>query len=168
MKGFTLVEIIIVVSIILTLAVLGVESYAVARRSMVIDLTTDKLVQALYSSREQAKNSAKCTGMRFETNKMPQNIEADYKNPVDGCENDFEVSSATWTKETQIYALLLDSDQKESFDVVFIPPLGQIKLPDGFKNAEIILSLKNQTNSRKIILSSLTGKIEKLLNNATR
>lgn len=160
--GFTLMEIIIVISVVLILAVLGIGSYGVARRAIAIDLETDKLVAALASAREESKIGLLCRGFLFKKNTAVQKIEAAYRNPVLGCDNNYEKSAFPASAEVAVAGLTEDDAAVDEFSVIFAPPLGKMQIRHGAKTAEITLALKTGPNARRILLNSETGKIEKL------
>ncbi|MEK9132909.1 MAG: prepilin-type N-terminal cleavage/methylation domain-containing protein [Patescibacteria group bacterium] len=152
-SGFTLMEIIIVVGIILILAVMGMGSYSIARRAIVMDLETDKLVALLNSTRDESKKTAKCFGIRFAKNSAPRKIHSIYANYVNGCSNEFALVDVEWSKEIVV---------GEDLTVIFIPPQGAMKLDPEAKTAQIVLNYNGTNSVRTISFNTETGKIEKL------
>lgn len=152
-SGFTLMEIIIVVGIILILAVMGMGSYSVARRAIVMDLETDKLVALLNSTRDEAKKTSKCFGIRFSQDAAPKKIHSIYANYVNGCSNEFALVDVEWAKEVVV---------GEDLTVLFVPPQGTMRLDPEAKTGEVVLSYKGTNSTRTISFNTETGKIEKL------
>jgi prepilin-type N-terminal cleavage/methylation domain-containing protein len=161
-KGFTLMEILVVLGIIVMLATIGLGIFAGSRRSLTVDLETDKLVAAFHALRGEAQTKAKCFGVVFEPNKPPQKIVSAYLNRLQGCSANENQSALPWEKEIVISGLALDGGSKNELKVWFVPPNGKLKLNPEGAVGEITLAIASPTAiSRKILLRTATGVIEK-------
>ncbi|MEK7524041.1 MAG: hypothetical protein AAB588_03330 [Patescibacteria group bacterium] len=162
--AFTLLEIVIVIGIILLLATLGIGSYSAARRSLTIDLETDKLVQLVSSLREISKTSPQCAGIRFETNRPSQKIVYAYKNSVEGCEKNGILTPTNGSSEVTITGIQQGTVIVKTASLLFTPPLGTLQIQPTAENLSITLALKNSPTVRRTISFELTtGKIEKII-----
>lgn len=156
--AFTLIEILLVLSVILIVATLGIGSYTVARQNMAIDLEADRLVVVLHELRDASRAGARCLGLRFEKNENPQKIETAYRNPRQGCDPNETSSPIPWSPE-------ISMAQENAVSVLFIPPHGNMKIQPDAAFVEVILALKKvPQKTRAIMLEPKTGKIWKLHN----
>lgn len=171
--GFTLIELMIVISIILILSTLGISSYRSVRASLVLDMEADKLVLLLQGFEAQTRVSSNSQGARciravFDPEKSPQQYTAIYRNAVQGCD---------WDKATVSNIALSEDVAIENRVVVsFIPPRGQIQVdvsslgrsvaPAGtfdLQKTALILSLKrNPETIRHVVLNQISGTIQKI------
>lgn len=171
-NGFTLIEIIIVISIILIISGIGIGIYANSRKHLVVDLDADKLIALLHSLREEAKTAspAKCLGIRFSNDETPLKIESSFDSDSQSCASERSASniqrsasSIQWGAETVIADILLDSSTADDLSVLFVPPFGEIEFSPAGSESEITLSFKrNPSFFKKINLNSLTGKFQKI------
>lgn len=162
-KAFTLIEILIVISIILIITSIGIGSYTMVRKNMTVDLETDKLVAVMHSLRETSRTEVKCAGLKLTKNSPPEKIEALYKNAVDGCDETETLSEIDWSNEIIISEIALDGIKHNVASVIFVPPMGNMQLKPTASKSDITLALKNGNYKTKTIsLDKLTGKIEKL------
>lgn len=151
--GFTLVEILVFLTIVLIISIVGISSYTSSRRSMLLNIESDRIVSLLHSMREISQTQAKCLGIRFEKDKTPQGIESIYLNKVQKCSPD-----------EKPYPIALENEiiSQQSLSVMFIPPAGNMQiLPIGVE-PRVTMALKLTTSiPTTITLNSQTGKIEK-------
>lgn len=161
-SGFTLLELIVVVSILLIVAVIGLGSFSMSRRTLVLDLEGDNFVAALYTLRETSRSEPKCTGMRLKKNQPAQKIEWPFKD--NACDAGAESRTAyPLAKEVAFGKILLDGGEAAELEIRFIPPYGLAQFIPGGQRAEVVLSPSAGTgNQRTVSLDRLTGKIEKL------
>lgn len=161
--GFTLIEILIVISIILIISSIGILNYTAVRKNMAIDLETDKIVQTLNSMREETKSLGRCVGVKFEESKMPVRLEAPFKKEIKGC--DATVAETAMPQFQELFAVNLDEDGREMPDwsVMFVPPFGTMRFsPDAIDFAKATFALKNaEQNTRTVSLEPVSGRIEK-------
>ncbi|GEM_PF-4515265 len=161
-KGFTLIEILVVIGIIVMLATIGLGVFSGARRNLTLDLETDKLIAALQSLRTTAQTQSLCVGLQFERSKSPQKITAAYRNRVQKCDSNETREAFPWPKEIAFADLLLDETSRKDLSVWFIPPQGNLQLQPPGKSAELTLAITAPTMiSKKISLHAATGRIEK-------
>lgn len=153
--AFTLIEILLVLSVILIVATLGIGSYTAARQNMAIDLEADRLVVLFHELRDASRTGTRCFGLRFEKNEDPQKIEAAYRNPRQGCDPNETNSPLSWSPEISVA-------QENTVSVLFIPPHGNIKIQPDADAAEVTLALKKvPQKTRTIMIEPSTGKIWK-------
>lgn len=162
-KAFTLIELLIVIGIIITLAVFGIGSYSAARQNITLDLETDRIVALLQTLREQSRTSAKCAGITFEKGKMPTKIEAKYQNSKQKCANKMGVSDVNLSPEITLSGLQLDGVARDVFSILFVPPHGEAEFTPESSEAVLTLKIKSKNYlSRDILINRISGKIEKL------
>lgn len=156
-NAFTLLELVVVISIIVIMSVIGISNYRSAKENLTIGLETDKLVSLLQSAREETRTTPRCVEIHFEKNSPPQKRTGVYKNPVEGCHfGDTEYVRA----DTADGVITLDT-----LSVVFVPPNGSILLKEGglrlgLAAAKIqISSSKNPSLIRTIYINPATGEI---------
>lgn len=161
-RAFTLIELLIVIGIILTLAVFGVGSYSAARQNIALDLEADKIVALLQTLREQSRTSAKCAGITFEKGKIPSQIEAKYQNSKQKCAAKVGVSDVSLNPEIILSEIQLDGAVRDVFSVVFVPPHGEAEFTPESSEAVLTLKIKSKEYlSREILINRISGKIEK-------
>lgn len=167
-SAFTLVEILIVISIILIVSAIGAGAYSSARKSLALDLETDRIVAMLHSMRTAAqiaqRNAApKCHGVKFRRNEEPQKIETAYSDPIHGCEDAENLISTNAENAIVAGNILLDGNSENDLSVLFAPPRGAMKFNRIIgKNAEITIALKRGASRPKVIaINRESGKIEK-------
>ena len=140
--GFTLIEILIVISIISIIVGVGIVSYGKSRKNLLLDIETDALVADLQAMRYQTKVAPKCIRVTFKKNAPLEKIELEYKNPVEKCGN------------------LISTPINEEITVTFIPPYGTIELQPNTDIAYIKLGT-DENFSRTISINRNTWKIAK-------
>lgn len=161
-KGFTLIEILLVLGIVLMLATIGLGVFSGARQNLSIDLETDKLIAAFNSLRASAQAKAECFGIAFEQNKPPQKITASYLNRRQGCDSNVQQLLFPLPNGIVISNLSIDGGQKNEFTIWFVPPQGTLQLDPRGEQAEIIISTASSSGvSKKIVIHTATGVIEK-------
>lgn len=163
--GFTLIELLIVISIITIMAFIGVSSFSISKRSLALDLETDKIASELAARRGQSQTSSVCLGILFEKDAPLQKIQTAYKKNA-GC--DFEnlrEEPAPSKSPINISSIKLDNSQTNKLSVLFSPPQGKMifrngeNAPAAESQAEIIF--QNNETARKLLLNANTGKITK-------
>lgn len=161
-KGFTLIEILLVLGIVLMLATIGLGVFSGARRNLTIDLETDKLIAAFNSLRANAQAKAECFGIAFEQNKPPRKITASYLNKRQGCDSNEQQFLFPLPDGIVISGLSIDDGAKNDMKVWFVPPQGTLQLDPHGEQAEIIVSTASSSGvSKKIVIHAATGVIEK-------
>ena len=161
-RAFTLIELLIVISIIMIIATVGITSFSSARMGLVVDLESDKLVSLLHTLRNETRAKSKCFGIAFEKNKPPQKIEAAYKNPVEGCDKPVS-STLQFDPDLVLTDVKLDARAQNAMSVTFVPPYGTMQFEPHGNDLELALSLRTGAYvAQTIRISSTTGKIEKM------
>lgn len=163
-KGFTIIELLIVIAVIGIVAGLGVSAYSVARRAIAIELQADSLVAELQSLREDSKRSSVCVGIRLAEKEVPQKITAPFKNKIEGCGEANSQEFLLWPADTAISFLQLEGRPTKKYDILFVPPLGSIRLSSDAAQAHVWLSLKRapELNERIVEITALSGVIHKI------
>lgn len=161
MKGFTLIEILVVISILLLITTMGIDVYSGSRKYMVVDLESDKLVSLLQSYRQEAKAFGKCIGVKIEISKPPVKAVSDYDGVNQDCDEDLQFTPIAWSGEADISQV---SPPANELTVLFSPPFGEIQMqPVGSDERQVTISFKNKPEVFKAIsINSATGKIQKL------
>ncbi|MBI5412720.1 prepilin-type N-terminal cleavage/methylation domain-containing protein [Candidatus Peregrinibacteria bacterium] len=162
-SGFTLIEIIIVISIILIISGIGIFNYTAVRKNMAIDLETDKIVQILNLMREETKSSGRCIGIKFKKSETPARLESAYNGQTKGCDTAAEMAMSEFR---ELLAVNLEEDGREipDWSVMFVPPFGAMRFsPDALESAKIVFALKNaEQNTRTVSLEPVSGRIVKM------
>ncbi len=155
LHAFTLLEILIVISIIMIIALMGIGSFSAARQNLVVDLETDNVVALLYSLRDSARNQPKCSGIVFALQQAPKRI-------TSGCGKEVTTERAALSAEVTLQKIMLDGSEREEMTLLFTPPFGTMQFSHGGREATLIFGLKNKPAlSRTVIVDRETGRIEK-------
>lgn len=160
-KAYTLIELMIVISIIIIIAGIGVGAYNISRRNAVVEIEANKLTAALHSVRETSKTNSFCYGINFIKNKFPAKIKFPYKNGV--CDHSsMTKENFVWPKEINASQISADGTEINEISVVFMPPAGAIEFMPNASEIKIGLAYKtNKKILRSVAVSGETGKIEK-------
>ena len=184
-KGFTIIELLIVIAIIGILAVVSLSSYSETRQVAELNIETDTLISNLreYKGRSQnvipdENDQVYCLGFKFNSQEDPQIEELKYQ-----YENPFTLCDTTTNLQTERQALnqlsiteilLLESNGTSkivnSLELLFYPPKGQsLVLVDGtklqennFQKIQIKTRLKERENKNYITILN-SGVIQKEL-----
>lgn len=184
-KGFTLVEMLIVISIVGILATVAIGEYSRFRKTSVLDLTTDGVVSALNEARDQSKwgkvgggegadvSSAKCYGLEFSTDKGITRLTADFdvgkkwdggKWVYNGCKTENVQTGMVLELNESLSVLSINEDPGLSCKVFYMPPNGDVfkdslcKGTDG--NLTLVLGYKDDTDTsyqRKVLVDLNIG-----------
>lgn len=161
-KGFTLIEIVIVIAMIIIISTLGVGSYSSINNNLAIDFFADNFISKIHSTRVTTQSRPKCLGLRLQKNATVKAIESAYKNARAGCEKNKKATTLDLGKNVVASQILLDGIEMESADIFFEPPAGIMKFSTEGKNIEIIFALvADVTKTRTVTIEKSTGKITK-------
>lgn len=168
-RGFTMIEILVVITIIIILAVMGAGAYSVGRRIAIIDLHAEKLVSQLNSLRDksQAVTPPKCIGVYFEKNAAPKKIEMPYLNARQGCDHTQETKlDMDWQKDVLVTTIKVNGQPQDSaLPIVFVPPHGALAPISGISNESdnttFTLELTYKDRTRTVEINESSGTIEK-------
>lgn len=160
-RAFTLIELLIVISIVLVLTTIGITSFSAARKNLTIDLESDTLIAMLHTLRNETRTLSGCRGISFMKNRPTQKIEAEYENPVKGCGAPHSAASAL-SSEIVISNIMIDNRTHDSFSIMFTPPYGIATFSPSGEIGEVTLALRNAVaRSKTIRINKVTGSIEK-------
>jgi len=167
-KGFTIIEILIVILIIGILSSLTLRSYNKTRQAAELSLRIDNLMTDLREAKNQSKNATTqiCRGFKFDDNKIFR-VEAEYQNPITRCSEN--------TKEEPYDLLSVErigrSGQKsfvKDVTILFTPPLGESYIPKFEQQGENVndqfsfsFSLGDKTNNQVLIFNASNDSISK-------
>ena len=168
-EAFTLLEILIVLAIITTIAVMGAGSYRLARRGIAIDIQSDKIVVLLKPYRDSSKfrdaskSTSYCYGMRLEKGVGPQRVEAPYDNAQRKCGEQAVTAMADWPTDIIITGIETDTIPVEHAVVLFAPPRGRMDLDPSAREIRATIGFENNASNatRTLSISRDTGTIEK-------
>lgn len=157
-KGFTLIELMVVITIVVVLSTLGVGSFRSIRASVTLDIEVDKLVALVQKTALEVKSVSAsqgplCIKIIFEKDGHPQKITSPYINSFDGCE---------WSApKTLAIPFSEDIGMDSNVTVSFVPPSGRMNL-ESTGNELILFLVRNPSMTRKIIFNAGTGTVEKI------
>lgn len=162
-NAFTLIELIIVITILIIITAVGVGAYSGIRRTLLIDLQADTLVTILGNMQSEVKNAPRCVGIRFEQDKAPQRIEAAYSSGTRTCGQVALVSSFALPAELRVAQVRADLAPTKTLSILFTPPHATVSLQPGSSLGDIIVALKNDAKRyRTVRVHKATGVIEKI------
>ncbi|PIQ77817.1 hypothetical protein COV82_02580 [Candidatus Peregrinibacteria bacterium CG11_big_fil_rev_8_21_14_0_20_46_8] len=161
-RGFTLLELVIVMAVIMIIAVIGVGAFTTSRQNIQITLAHEETLAALHEIRNDVRRTSECAVVEFTAGsgvritRMPYNGEAKNCDSANG-------GFVPLVHYEGIHILEIRSGQStlENVSITFIPPHGDMDFSNGASEIEISLALrKKPIFSRGIILDAETGRIE--------
>lgn len=163
--GFTIVELLIVISVIAIIAVMGAHAYSVGRRTAIIDIHAEKLTSLLHSFRDKTKADKEpmCTGMIFKKGETPQKIQVLFKNSYVGCDRTAAPVQTLldWQNDVMIETIrIAGNDSDVPLKLLFAPPHGIIVADPEGQSFTIIIRYKDIT--RIIEINTAAGRIERI------
>jgi prepilin-type N-terminal cleavage/methylation domain-containing protein len=183
-KGFTLIEIIIVLGIIGLVAVISVASYGIAKRKVELDIAADSVQSLIAEARDKSKSgytkgeelsdtTSLCFGIFAEVGRNIELFNTPYNKLNKKCEKDnlnfiktgFQ-NKQIFMKEIYFYGEPLEKD----LTIFFKPPYGEIEFVDtadtGKFNEEPLVKfvigyrdLEGSIYLRQILLNIITGNV---------
>jgi len=173
-SGFTLIEMLVVISILGMLATMSIGSYQRTRQAAELKNQIDVFMDEMRSTKSLASSSSnKCYGFQISKTGILE-IESDYLDPFNKC----TTSLLTSPSNLQIEASQIKRDQQvqelKSVDILFYPPLGETFLPaidlKGEKSFETIFfkfKMGSKTNGQIISFNSSNSSIQKIVETVT-
>ncbi len=165
--GFTLIEILIVITVIAILATMAVGAYGLIRVNMAIDLQADKVVAQFHTLRAEAQTQANCIGMRFKTGEYPQMVYVPYIQRQRICEVDSankRIVPMSWPPDISVDQMYMNADTRDTEIIVwFVPPEGKLKLENPADVLDVMLKIQrgSQVRCRQVSISAASETIEK-------
>lgn len=166
-KAFTLIEILIVISIIAIMATLAIGNYNNIRSKIENQFTIDTLIQEFRGQSKLAQNQANPTCYKITINQAENSITkttALFDSKSRTCQSE-ETKNINLLQNSQ---LQITSISKDNIDIkqetiIFIPPSGLPQNSDNKNNLKIQFTTQDQPENLKTILINLrNGSIQKL------
>ncbi len=158
-KAFTLIELLIVISIIGILSTLAVSNYSRIRSSIENQFTVDTLVQEIRRQSKLAENhqNQSCYHIYFD---IEENIIQKFQTSFDARQRlcstrDAESTNILEDSELIISEITLDNNPQETYEIIFTPPLGNPINTNNNLQAKISLQPEDQPENKKTILINL-------------
>ncbi|PIR54993.1 hypothetical protein COU74_04635 [Candidatus Peregrinibacteria bacterium CG10_big_fil_rev_8_21_14_0_10_36_19] len=182
-KGFTLVEILIVMMIVAVLSSLAVNGYTSYRKYALVDLSADSLIAQMNEARDKAAHgvyngeSPKCYGFYFDQGSV-KGFDLKYSNKKiwDEFKKDWVFSSCLTfdSSNADFYDLDLDNNLltfsgADMFALIYYPPSGDVISYDPLQNAiddkvKIDIQYGSENNERfkkEIFIDVTNGHVDK-------
>lgn len=165
-KAFTLIEILVVITIIAIMTGFFILTFAGANERQEIQLFTDEAQAALQTARTDVSAGKKeesviCSGLYFEKGELPKKATFPYMD--DACDWRAEVLGkfATEPNDMAVSSIKVANSEESSIYVLFVPPAGEMKIFSGGSELSGAALLEIQKGNRKIVfdLDPLSNKI---------
>lgn len=158
-KAFTLIELLIVISIIGILSTLAVSNYSSIRSSIENQFTVDTLIQETRQQSKLAENQSDphCYSIYFQTKENQiQKFKTKFDPQTRVCQTrNNNSSNLLQNSKLQIQTILLDNQETTDFQLTFIPPQGAPLNPNKNQILQINLQPEDQPENKKTILINL-------------
>lgn len=161
LKGFTLIEIIVVVGVIALLTTVIMAGYSRTSQSYKMTLLADEFTSQVKALKSQVRSStdALCRGVEIKDG-TAKFIEARYLDPVRKCE-DIPSKERVFDEELVIESLVVNGQRDaKQLTFYFVPPLAETVFPGsagGNSAVEMVIGLNNSTRNRTIYFLPTTG-----------
>lgn len=157
--AFTLIELLIVISIIGILSVLAVSNYSAIRSSIENQFTVDTLIQEIrqQSKLSQNQQDPKCFNLYFEVEENQiQKYQTQFDSSTRTCQlRDGGAENLLEDSELVIDQIILNGTQIEEYNLGFQPPLGRPTSTLNDRELQIHLQPNKQPENKKIISINL-------------
>jgi prepilin-type N-terminal cleavage/methylation domain-containing protein len=184
-KGFTLIEILIVIAIIGTIITVGVGSYGIARKKVQLDVAANTLESVIVEAREKTRSGiyqksgeitqgvSYCFGINVTNGKYIDLYRAPY-NRLSPKHNQCDKSKRELVKEIKHDENLVvkgieffGNEVSDVIEIYFAPPKAEIELPVTLIGTDkpllkVVVGFKNAeqaSEKRMVILNLLTGNV---------
>lgn len=165
--AFSLIEMVIVISIITIMSTIGITSYRSAKRGILIDIESDKLVVLMQKMRSQTRaggqTKPQCFGVFFKLNEKPQQLVTTYNTETKKCNAegaDAETSDIEWSDELALQHITADQSEPSELKIFFLPPHGDLKMKP--LSADLLVGFTGGfPQQRRIFINGASGTIEK-------
>ena len=135
-SGFTLIEIIVVISIIMIFAAISLGGFSAMRRTIALDINTDTMVNTLNALRGESQRGITCSGVNFKVQAQPEKITTPYVNATRTCDlSSPQKSPLAWSQDTAVTSIKsTDAESgvpanENELTVLFAPPRGTMVSP---------------------------------------
>lgn len=171
-KGFTLIELMIVIMLTAILTVITLSSYQRTRVSAELVTQTDNIINLFREQKKKSENSSNptCFGIQIENGQITL-IEAPYQNPVTKCNQNELKENSYSEKDVKVISLKRITSDREisSIQILFTPPQGDVFVPTFADNEdlnkdelELKIGIRDFSNDQIIILNRNVGSIKKI------
>jgi prepilin-type N-terminal cleavage/methylation domain-containing protein len=169
-KGFTVIEMLVVASIMVLLLVVTVVNFRGFEKSQIVETETEKLASVLRQAQvwtlvgqtvsetryNYGVHLEECTALTSCYYTIFRDIDWDARYDVGE-----EVTGRTYTFLTGVYIGTLDPQDSEDLDILFIPPLANVYF-NGLDISEAQISIVSNlsSNTNTITINQVSGQIE--------
>ena len=159
-KAFTLIELLIVISIIGILSTLAIGNYSNLRSSIENQFTVDTLVQEIRRQSQLAQNqqTPTCYNIYFDsTENLIIKFPTQFDTTTRTCQTRDAENNQNLLEDSEliISQVLVDTQEQDSYQLTFIPPQGKPLNTNQNQQVEISLQPPNQPENKKTILINL-------------
>lgn len=161
--AFTLIELLIVITVIGILAMMAIGAYGMIRVNMAIDLQADKLVAKMQTLRAQAKTQPLCFGITF-NGTAPVVVSAPYKRADRSCdETEITNTFFEWPSDIVIEEMRLDAASEDNVTAWFVPPDGKLFIGNYTSVLDVVIKIQRgtQIRRRQVTMSAASATIQK-------
>jgi len=162
-SAFTLIEIVIVLSIFAIIAVFGVNAFSISRQNIQIELATADTVARLHQLRNESESLGLCFIIELTNGVNPHVAQSKYDGDTKTCD-DKELKFRpviTEVKQVAISTIEIDGVINDSLRITIAPPFGEVSFDKQGDLLSLTLALTtNKVFSRTIEVERATGRIE--------
>jgi len=162
-KGFSLIELVVVISVIAQLSTIIMGGYNRTVQSYKLSLLSDEFVSQLQSLKTEvsSKNLPICKGVLVDEDGVFF-VESPYLNPVEKCDKIPSKVTPFADNKLLVRGIKIDSREIDRFTYYYTPPHGDIFFPFESINdstvVRMLLNLKNTEKEREVFLIPATAR----------